>query len=79
VMVVFTATPEAAAAGVMEVMVGALGGGTVPELEPDPPHPETARAAEIRRNTNPQRIVRNLIQLHRAYRSLRGRASGASQ
>jgi hypothetical protein len=73
VMVVFTATPEVAAAGVMEVTAGALGGGIVPDPEPDPPHPETARAADARRNTYPKRILKTLIELHRTYRSLPGR------
>jgi hypothetical protein len=51
------ATPVAALAGVTEVIVGAVGGGGVPEPATDPPHPATRSAAGNRREAILKRMI----------------------
>jgi hypothetical protein len=78
-MEVLTATPEAPAAGVMDVTAGADGGVIVPELALDPPHPETARTNDTKRNAYQKRMVKHLIYLLWAERCPSSRLPGARQ
>jgi hypothetical protein len=61
VRAVFTATPVVPLAGVTEVTVGGVVVNPDPEPELEPPHPETASAADTTRHAIPKRMIRVLL------------------